>query len=223
MSWSHQIDLILDVRKRMEPLLLEDGRPTKLPTLIQGSKVHLNIRLAEVNDGILTYIAPEATDAMSVCGMKRSLRGDALYSIPALSPMELDYEQTGFTGLLNLHTLDLDEALSDYAQIDTTLEIILTNEAGEEVYKWQMLAPVAHKTCATEPPIVPGGNTYYTDAECDTLFARKDGPNGYAMKLVEYGGKLYWAQAVEGKWVFPMIMKIGGFYTATYIEAGDVE
>lgn len=222
MSWSHQIDIILDVDKRVEPLLLSDGRPTKMLPLIQGSKVNLRVRLAQAAEGSVSYITPAEGDAMAVCGMRRSFRGDVLYSIPAMDKMG-DDPVTGFEGLLNLHTIDLDEAVNGYPQIDTTLEVVLTNEAGSEIYRWQMLVPVVRKTCVGEPPIVSGGPSYYTQAQSDALFARKDAPDGYAVKLVEHGGLLYWAQAVGTKWVIQQIIKVGDYYTSTFIDAGDVE
>jgi hypothetical protein len=218
MAWDKHLDLILDTGKRVEPLLAVDTNSlwqrVKLEPLVQGSIYSLTVAMREFTaNGAATAITTTAGDTMTVCGMRRNQTGDVLFS-----NVSLTRGTNSFTGLLSLHTLDLDEAMSDYPSIQVRMEIVLANSSGTTKYRWLFDTTVERKNCADTPPVVPGGPTYYNTDEADAIFARKDGPTGYAVKLVTHEGSLYWAQLVGTAWVINKIVQVGGVYTNTYIE-----
>jgi hypothetical protein len=123
-----------------------------------------------------------------------------------------------WSGILSLHTIDGDEAISDYDSIPVKMEIFIKNSSGTERASWQMDTTVTRKVYGNIPPVVPGGPSYYTTDEADALFAKRTGPSDYATKLVEIEGLLYWAQLVGEKWVVQKIIEVEGNYTFTFVE-----
>lgn len=218
MSADKQITLFLDVNRRVEPLVSIDAngswQRTKLEPLIQGSILDVLVKFVQFDsNGVITELVPEATDSLSIVGKRRNLNGDILYSSTDMAVTDYEWE-----GTLSLHTLDLDEAISTYPSLATTMEIQLKNSDDSLINYWQIGATIVRKAYGGTPPVVPGGPEYYTSDECDSMFIRKDAPTGYGVKLVELDGKKYIAQLVGTKWVVNKIIKVGEYYTNTFVE-----
>ncbi len=220
MTWNKAIRLVVDVDAKVEPLLGVDSASrwayVKIPELIQGDTLPVEIEFRTISGGITTVVSQEADDSLSLVIRKLGVSGatgDPLATVAAFTQGVDEW-----TGELELNTTNLDAAMGSYPSLKVRYELALLNSDDGLKASWQWDGELRRRVWSGVPASVDGEPSYYTQAEADAIFARKDGPSGYAQKLVAHEGLWYWAQLVDDKWVIPKIIEVSGYYTITFVE-----
>lgn len=190
-------------------------RRTTFPALPEGKVVRLWLEFYRITNGLA--VALDIPEGAIVSLVGKRLRGevpigDVLFSVPVF---------TDGVGSLNLWNTVLRDAIGDFPSIPVRIELSINSEDFNGI--WTFDTTIQRTVYHGTPPVVVGAPAYLNEKEVNAQFARRDGPTGYRTKLMLYEGALVWAQAVGTKWVAPIIIKVGGSYTDTYIEVGDVE
>jgi hypothetical protein len=208
---------VLDVNRPVEGLISVDTggawHRAKLDTLPEGKRIALELKLATITEaGALTYwdIPEGALVSLAARELKQGkATGNVLFSIPLFVDAE---------GTLDLWTTNLRAAIGSFPALDVRLEIVVLGEDETLRGIWTLDGRVQRYVYCETPPDVDGAVEYYSKAQTDLLFARRDGPDGYATKLVTHEGSLYWAQLVGEAWVIQKTIKVGDHYTSTLVE-----
>jgi len=215
--------LTLDRNRQTDALIEQDGgglwHTAKLPPMIYGDRIPVAVRIATLTaGGVATLLPSAAGSTMSLVGVRRNLKGDPLYSIASLTYDASTPATPEWTGTLELGTDELYDIFSLHSDVGTRMEIALRTDEDVEIGTWQIDVAVLKRAYMGDPPEVVGGPTFYNTAETNALFARRDGPTGYGMKMVVYGGLLYWAHLVGDTWVIPRIISVNGQNVWTFTE-----
>lgn len=213
-TWGANIDWLLDVDRRGEPLLAYDRRGklqhSTCPNIIQDMLSPVTITLFKNVAGTYTEMDFQEGAQVKVVGYAKD--GTKLV-------FSDDFTVQGdgtLYGTLSFATYELDEALSDFPRLDCQIAIEVGGEysTSYQFIFWVEILP--SRSDSTPPPV--DGNSYYTEDEADALFARLDGPVGYGTKLVTVDGIQMWAQLVGSKWVVNKVVDIDGQYYSTFVE-----
>jgi hypothetical protein len=124
-----------------------------------------------------------------------------------------------FSVQVDAETQQFDDQTDGKRSVPAYAEIKAFNESGDMIASVSGI-PVLLLSLVTDSSSPPDdiATNFYTKTETDAAFARRDGPTGYAEKMVTYDGKLYWAQLVGTAWVIRLTIVSDGVYTVRYVE-----
>jgi len=220
MTWNKAIALSVEANTKVEPLLSVDSVSrwsyVRFIDLVAGDALPITVQFRELSGGLTTVVSPLETDTLSLTIRKHGVSGptgEILAFIEAFTVGAIS------SGTLDLNTTNMAEAIGAYKAISVVYEMTLKTSSGSVKASWQWGGDIRRRVFDGPPPTITGGPSYLTEAETEAKFSRRDGPEGYGMKMVEHEGLLYWAQLVNDVWVIPKIMNVGGYNTISFVEA----
>jgi len=213
----------LDTQRFVEGLLEVDGsgiwKHTKLAAMPEGAVIGLTLKFASISDmGAISYFDIPDDTLISLTG-KELKQGRAVGEVLiGESEFTVNESDGDYEGVLSLNTDELRAAMGSFQSLPIRFELIVLN--ADETLRgiWTHDVEVQRKVYCADPTTPVDADTYYTAAQADAYFARKDAPTGYGQKLVTIDGLLFWAMLVGSTWVVPRIVKIDSRYYTTYTE-----
>lgn len=218
-TWNAGIALYVDTGIADEPLVSQDAnggwRRYAMPPIFQGDIRPISVTFGRLSGASFTGVVVQNATRLTLLGKRRDRTGNVLFSTE-LTPA--GGSNPAWVGELNLRTEALADAIQPYPSLNTSVELRLSDTGDSVIAKWRFGLTIYRAVYDIEPPFVPGGPTYLTESQCEARYARRDGPAGWAVKVVVLDGERYWAQKVGSAWVVPRIIKVGDHYAITFVE-----